>query len=186
MSGAGSWRPPLSGSKWRRDRRGSGASARLAGDQDRVTWLSISKRSFDGAAAIELDPDSAGPAEAGEQVVDDLIDVFGSGFVGSEGDAVGPQLGRLSQGERCAVTLVETFSAEDTVNPLGTDGPEGLGDWASSAPVACLAMVNPDSEPVLRRRSRGITRTFGAVPRPATTASAGSPWDQATAAAASS
>src|SRR3954462_6983917 len=51
----------------------------LAGDQDRVTAAGVGQGRRDCAVAVGLDPHPSRAPEAGEQVVEDLIRVFGPG-----------------------------------------------------------------------------------------------------------
>ncbi len=70
----------------------------LAGDQDGIAGTGVGQRNLDRVAAIGLDPDPTRSAKAREQVVEDLVGVFGPGAIDGQDDVVGAGLG--GPGER--------------------------------------------------------------------------------------
>ena len=117
--------------------------APLAGNQHDITGTGVGERGLDGDPSVGLDTNLAGAPKAGQQVVENLVGVLGSGIAQCQDHAIGAVLGDL--GEPAAVDPVAaSLGAQDEVDATRGDGPkrgQGLGGV-----FGCLSGVDSNVE----------------------------------------
>ncbi len=71
--------------------------APLASNQHHITGSGVGERGLDGDPSVGLDADLAGAPKAGQQVVENLVGVLGSGIAQRQDHAISTVLGDLGE-----------------------------------------------------------------------------------------